>query len=274
RGAAEALACSADPAGAVRRRAAAEADRHVTSRPAPDTMMRLSALLPVKDGVALIAALRLAADQARAAGDDRNRGLVMADTLVGRVTGRDPLTDPAPVTVDVTVPLDALLPEGSHGGQVPHAFGWVDGYGEIPADLARSLTADAIETLGVFRRILTDPATGQLVAMESAARCFPMLLALLLRRRDRYCRNPWCGAPIRHSDHAVPAEEGGPTSADNGQGLCEACNYAKQAPGWRSKTRTDPDGTHVVETTTPTGHTYETRPPPAHPPRPPRPTRE
>ncbi|WP_299052072.1 HNH endonuclease [uncultured Nocardioides sp.] len=265
RGAADALACAADPAGAVRRRAAAEADRHVSSRPAPDTMLRLSALLPVKEGVAVIAALTLAADQARAAGDERSRGQVMADTLVGRVTGRDPVTEPVPVHVDVTVPLDALLPEGSHTGQQPHAFGWVDGYGEVPADLARSLTADAVETLGVFRRLFTDPTTGQLVAMESAARCFPLLLALFLRRRDRYCRNPWCGAPIRHTDHAVSVEEGGPTSADNGQGLCEACNYAKQAPGWRSKTRIDPDGTHVVETTTPTGHVHETRPPPAHP---------
>lgn len=44
----------------------------------------------------------------------------------------------------------------------------------------------------------------------------------------------------------------------NAQGLCEACNYAKGAPGWRSRPR--PDG--IIETTTPTGHTYLTRPPP------------
>ncbi len=208
----------------------------------------------------MIAALGLAAEQARNDGDPRGRGQVMADTLVGRVTGRDPVTEPVPVTVDVTVPLDARLDDGPDA-QAP---GWLAGYGAVPADLGRSLAADAVETGGLFRRLFTDPA-GRLVAMESVQRLFPLLLALFLRRRDRFCRNPWCEAPIRHLDHVVAAEEGGPTSADNGQGLCEACNHAKQAPGWRAKSRTDPDGTHVVETTTPTGHVHESRPPPLGP---------
>jgi hypothetical protein len=43
----------------------------------------------------------------------------------------------------------------------------------------------------------------------------------------------------------------------NGQSLCEACNYAKQAPGWT--TRRSRDGTIIV--TTPTGHTYTSRAP-------------
>ncbi|MDX6372235.1 MAG: hypothetical protein QOD98_1223, partial [Nocardioidaceae bacterium] len=45
-----------------------------------------------------------------------------------------------------------------------------------------------------------------------------------------------------------------PTTADNGQGLCELCNYAKEADGWSA--RTVPGPRHTVETTTPTGHTY------------------
>ena len=58
--------------------------------------------------------------------------------------------------------------------------------------------------------------------------------------------------------HVVrPAEHGGPTSAGNGQGLCEACNYAMQSPRWRA--RPEPDGS--VTTTLPTGHTHSTRPP-------------
>jgi hypothetical protein len=55
----------------------------------------------------------------------------------------------------------------------------------------------------------------------------------------------------------VPHAAGGPTSEANGQGLCERCNCAKQAPGWN--TRTAPPGQpqrHTVITTTPTGHTY------------------
>ncbi len=44
----------------------------------------------------------------------------------------------------------------------------------------------------------------------------------------------------------------------NAQGLCRRCNLAKEAPGWISARA--PDGT--VTTTTPTGHTYTSTPPP------------
>jgi hypothetical protein len=44
--------CRLDPASVVARRRRAEAERHVTLRPAPDAMTWLTALLPVKDGVA------------------------------------------------------------------------------------------------------------------------------------------------------------------------------------------------------------------------------
>ena len=53
--------------------------------------------------------------------------------------------------------------------------------------------------------------------------------------------------------------DGGETSGRNGQGLCEACNYAKEAVGWTARPRPGPG--HVVETTTPTGHSYRSRAP-------------
>ncbi|MET0820690.1 MAG: HNH endonuclease, partial [Aeromicrobium sp.] len=80
---------------------------------------------------------------------------------------------------------------------------------------------------------------------------------------------PWCDAPIRHADHPVRASDGGETSAENGQGLCEACNYAKEAAGWRSLPL--PSDRHEVLITTPTGHTYVSSapdPPQPHPPQP------
>jgi hypothetical protein len=67
------IAYRLDPAGVTKRRARAESERRVTSRPAPDTMARVSALLPVAQGVAVYAALRKAADAAIAAGDGRTR---------------------------------------------------------------------------------------------------------------------------------------------------------------------------------------------------------
>ncbi|MGI8761476.1 MAG: hypothetical protein ACR2LF_09355 [Jatrophihabitantaceae bacterium] len=54
----------------------------------------------------------------------------------------------------------------------------------------------------------------------------------------------------------TPADEGGPTSAADGQGLCEACNYAKQADGWTQRLVAA-----EIITTTPTGHRYRSSPP-------------
>ena len=56
---------------------------------------------------------------------------------------------------------------------------------------------------------------------------------------------------------------GGTTSEANGQGLCEQCNYVKELPGWSAGPAPGSSlGRHVVETVTPTGHRYSSRPPP------------
>jgi hypothetical protein len=61
----------------------------------------------------------------------------------------------------------------------------------------------------------------------------------------------------------VRVSQGGPTSTDNGQALCEACNHAKEAPGWSAwPAPGSRPGRHRVLTTTPTGHSYVSRPPP------------
>ena len=94
--------------------------------------------------------------------------------------------------------------------------------------------------------------------MDARSRAFPASLGLFIDLRDRSCRTPWCDAPIRHRDHVVPDHAGGPTSAGNGQGLCEACNQAKEAPGFTA--RASDDGRTVV-TTLPTGHQVRSRAP-------------
>ena len=111
-----------------------------------------------------------------------------------------------------------------------------------------------------LRRLYAAPASGQLVALESRSRLFPRGLAELVRLRDQTCRTPWCDAPVRHTDHVLAHDDGGATSYGNGQGLCEACNHAKQAPGWSARPRPGP--AHQVETTTPTGHRYRSTAPP------------
>lgn len=235
----------------VARRAAAAGNRRVTTRAMPDGMVQFSAILPLREGVAVYAALKQAADRAHAnpaAGETRGRGAIMADTLVERVTGQ-PARDPANVTVNVVITDQALLGETEEPAHV-------DGYGPISAAWVRNLiaaTADSVQRIAL-RRLFRGP--GRLIRMETASRRFTTALRQLIALRDQWCRTPWCGAPIRHVDHAHDHARGGPSSYLNGQGLCEACNYAKQATGWRSTVHQDPERGHVVDTTTPTGHTY------------------
>ncbi|TQJ38303.1 HNH endonuclease [Arthrobacter sp. SLBN-112] len=243
-----------DPASVAKRAARAATERSVSLRPAPDTMTYLTALLPVAQGVAAYTALTKDADTARAAGDERSRGQVMADTLVERVTGTP--GGISGVQIQLVMTDRTLLQADSEPARLP-------GYGTIPAAAARDIALTGIvgNDLSLWvRRLYTAPVTGELVAMDSKARFFPAGLKRFLQVRDDTCRTPYCDAPIRHHDHITAWHDGGPTSADNGQGLCEACNHTKETPGWTTKPI--PGRRHTVATTTPTGHTYHSTAPP------------
>ncbi|NYG53739.1 HNH endonuclease [Nocardioides perillae] len=264
------LVARLDPAGVARRAARASRDRHVSSRPAPDLMCRVSALLPVEQGVAVVAALRAAAGSARAAGDPRTRGQVMADTLVQRTTGQA-TADAVPLAVQLILPAASALPT-PHPGASATESAWLIGHGPVDALTARALleqawSDDATRALSSLRRLWADPATGTLVAMDSRSRAVPAGLAAFVHTRDLgICRTPWCDAPVRHTDHVVEVAIGGASDEPNLQGLCEACNYAKEAPGWSHHSVDDtaaPDraGPHEVVTTTPSGRSYISRSP-------------
>ncbi|MCV7318024.1 HNH endonuclease [Mycolicibacterium confluentis] len=253
---AKSIAYRLDPHAVVDRAANAQQDRRVTIRPAPDTMTIVTALLPVDQGVSVYAALKREADTT---GDGRSRGQIMADTLVERVTGGSAAA-PTPIAVNLVLPEDALI-----GGNTPAV---ISDYGPVPSEIACRLidaAAGDAESTATLRRLYASPASGALVAMESRARIFPKGLARLIRLRDQRCRTPFCDAPIRHIDHAEGASSTGATSALNGEGLCEACNYAKQADGWQVHTWLDRCGTHTAEFVTPTGARYRSTAPPVVP---------
>ena len=250
-----------DPASVVRRASNAESDRNVSVRPAPDTMTYLTGLLPVAQGVAVHAALGRDADALRAQGDARGRGQLMADLLVARVTGAALVPDaptPVPVLVNLTMSDSTLL-----GGHAPGQVG-ADGVVPevLPAEIARLLLSRTLRgEVGAWIRRLYVDHTGRLLGMTSKQRFFADGLADFLDARDLgICRTPFCDAPIRHRDHVVPVRDGGETTDDNGQGMCEACNQAKESPGWRHQTVDDLR--HSVETVTPSGHRYRSTAPP------------
>jgi hypothetical protein len=134
------MAYRLDPYAFTARAAKAATERCVTLRPAPDTMTWLTALLPVAQGVAAYASLAKAADTARASGQDRPRGQVMADTLVERLTGQA-TTDAVPLEVNLVMTDHAHIGDPDQpGGQEPVE---VLGYGPVPAPLVRQWLAAA-----------------------------------------------------------------------------------------------------------------------------------
>ena len=260
-------------------------------------MCHLTALLPVTAGVAVYKALTGHADTLRAAGDPRGRGQLMADALVERTTGTPGgisgveiqlvITDrtlfqadaePARLPGYGTVPagwartLINPAPGGPGGGDPPGHDDTTEGAAPGTGGPGRSRTRhprkpadpDAAADDPAFtlwlRRLYTHPGTGELIAMDSRARLFPPGLRRFIQARDDTCRTPYCDAPIRHLDHIIPWHTGGPTTTDNGAGLCEACNHTKETPGWTAHPAPGPR--HTLELTTPTGHSYQSTAPP------------
>jgi len=244
-----------DPHGFLARLAQAEGERRVSLKPAPDCMSSLHALLPVAQGVSVLASLQREADSLRGQGDARTRGQIMADTLVQRVTGQAS-AESVPARIELVMTDQTFFNTGEGSDEPAHLIGC----GTIPAELARRLARIASQEAEAFvRRLYADPG-GRLVAMESTSRRFVGGLAEFLVIRDQVCRTPWCDAPVRHKDHVIPVVAGGLTSESNGQGLCEACNQAKEAAGWRHEPLGKGAGESVA-ITTPTGHRYRSSSP-------------
>ncbi|ACL41208.1 HNH nuclease [Pseudarthrobacter chlorophenolicus A6] len=295
----KAAAYRRDPVSVARRAAKAVEERTVSLRPAPDTMARLTALLPVAQGVAVYAALTKEAGALRSSGDGRSTGQIMADTLAERITGTP--GGISGVQVQLVMTDRTLLQGDSEPARLA-------GYGIVPAAWARELAAghqlgtgtaaraasragsatgvgtpvaggaprnlagpstneetraDPEPAMAVWvRRLYTAPGTGDLIGMDSKARLFPAGLKRFLQTRDDTCRTPYCDAPIRHHDHITPWHHEGDTTTNNGQGLCEACNHTKESPGWSAATAPNPGARHTVKLRTPTGHTYHSTAPP------------
>jgi hypothetical protein len=184
-----------------------------------DARTRGEGYLPAEQGVACLKSLRDQTDALKAAGDPRCRDQIMADTLVERLTGQ---ANPADVNVElqIVMGLDALLDANN---QTPAEL---NGYGPLPAELARDLLATSKGKLW-WRRLYAAPVGGPLVGGDPYRRHFDSHLERLIRWRDRGCRDPFCDAPIRHIDHIQRYSDGGLTIYPNGRGTCERGNYAR-----------------------------------------------
>jgi hypothetical protein len=129
----------------------------------------------------------------------------------------------------------------------------LEGYGPIPAEVARELAADA-----TWRRLLTDPATGELLDYGRTTYRPPQALRQFLITRDVTCRMPTCTWPAASSDldHEPAWDDGGRTSPDGMKPLHRRHHVGKTHHG--CQLRRDNDGRwHWISAT---GHTYPIEP--------------
>lgn len=242
------LAYRLDPQGYLKRIHIAENERHVSVRPVADGMARFSVTAPLPQCVAAYASVRnRAASQVGIGTETRSQSQLMTDAAIERLTGQSSAAA-VPIQVNVVMTDQTLLNHGD--GDEPAQ---IVGGGAIPAELARRMLTGPAAVL--LRKLYVDPA-GRLAAMESRSRLFTEAQRTMLILRDQTCRMPWCDAPIRHADHVIPHDSGGPTAIDNGQGLCESCNYTKANEGWVQYRRGE-----AIITVTPTGHLYRSTEP-------------
>ena len=259
---------AADPASAEERHRRARAGRFVSPPcPEPDGMAALLIRMPAEDAAALYTAIDAAARRQQKATPDEKRTLdqVRADVLAGLgwsalYSGHLDCCDPKcahvhqrlarrrgkPVCVNVTVAYTTLIGADDQPGHL-------GGYGPIGAEVARRIAAH-----GVWRRILTDPASGAVLDVGRERYVPPPELAEHVLVRDQTCRFPTCTRPAADCDldHSIPFERGGATSAGNLGPVHRGHHNDRTHHGWRLQ---QPEPGRYVWTA-PTGHTYEVDP--------------
>jgi hypothetical protein len=173
--------------------------------------------------------------------DDVVAGLVPAIDLAA--AGRAP--SPA-AQVLVTVPVFALMGLTDEPADL-------DGYGPIPASMARKLVADGASS---FRRVLIDPRDGAPLETGRASYRIPASMRQWLRMRDGKCSFPGCNNQSldNEADHIMAWADGGTTGITNLESLCRKHHRLKHSTAWTpTKASTDkPPGW-----TSPTGRHYQ-----------------
>ena len=134
-----------------------------------------------------------------------------------------------PVSVSLTIDLPTLLGLAENPGEL-------QGYGAIPASIARELAVD-----GKWRRFITDPTNGNLLDCGRDTYTPTQQLVDFIMARDKTCRFPGCAQPAHRTDidHAIPWESGGETSPTNLGLLCRRHHQMKTHGGWSMESFAD-----------------------------------
>ncbi|WP_421742714.1 DUF222 domain-containing protein [Cellulomonas sp.] len=226
------------PTVAEERRVVERERRGVFLELAPDAMARLIAYLPAADATAAFTAIDALAGHAAIDGDERTIDQRRADAfsdVFTTILDRQVTPDGTPLptrhgqrtALQVTVTASTLI-------GLDDAPAYLGSYGPIPAQVARELAQDA-----TWRRLLTDPATGQVCAVGTQSYRPGADLTRTVQARDVTCTFPGCRQPSTRCeiDHRIPYDHA--RSPSGGDQTCEAnlhslCKHHHQAKtdGW------------------------------------------
>ncbi len=228
----------------------------------PGETRTLTQLRPDTAAALLLGAHAGAASPGRLDGGEGSGGVSGVDSLPGASgNGTDPyFVDlskvPAPkADVLVTIPLFTLMGTTDEPADL-------DGYGPIPAAMARKLVADGATS---FYRVLVDPRTGAPLEIGRTSYRLTEAMKRWIRMRDGHCTFPGCTNPStdNDTDHLTAWQHHGTTGVSNLAQLCPKHHRLKHNSGWTptAATTTEPPGW-----TSPTGRHYPTQHPDPQPP--------
>ncbi|MBF4634797.1 DUF222 domain-containing protein [Agreia pratensis] len=241
----------AQPTTAVERAEKATATRRIYVDQAADGMAYLTLFAPAPEIHAIAdRAIRLAAGL-KSGGDPRSMGHlkvdVLTDLLLNGETSIPGATRGIRGRVHVMVPAMTLLGVGEEAAILR-------GYGPIDPATAAQLTADATS----WRRILTDPITGRILATDP--RDYRPTAAMIDHARLVHpeCVFPGCTVPAEQADidHTDDHAYGGGTIPENLAPLSQAHHKVKHHTRWQFVQ----NGDDTLTATSPAGHVYTIRP--------------
>jgi hypothetical protein len=241
----------AQPTTAVERAEKAAVTRRLYVDPAPDGMANLTLFAPAVEIHAIEdRAMKLAAGL-KTAGDPRSMGHlkvdVLTDLLLNGETSIPGATRGIRGRVHVMVPAMTLLGVGTEAAILR-------GYGPIDPATAARLTADATS----WRRILTDPITGRILATDPRDYRPTAEMADHARLVHPECVFAGCTVPSERSDidHTADHANGGHTIPENLAPLSPTHHRVKHHTRWQFVQ----NGDDTLTATSPAGHVYIVQP--------------
>ncbi|MDQ0824264.1 hypothetical protein QFZ60_000437 [Arthrobacter sp. B2I5] len=227
-----------------KRHAKSVADRRVEFRPDQDGMAWLSACLPSDQALAGWNRLTAVARGMQGPNESRTMAQLRADIFADAVLGSGTLastdargstagtveaadfpSSPVRAQVLVTVPVFALM-------GVTEEPAVLDGYGPIPASMARRLVADGADS---FHRVLVDPRDGAPLEIGRTSYRITKAMRAWLRMRDGKCPFPGCSnnSLDNEADHILAWHKGGTTGISNLGQPCPKHHRLRHTTRWK-----------------------------------------